>query len=332
MNILAPVSGYQSAVKQIEAGANEIYVGGDTEVFNNFSFSGRAKFNPSNEKICPGFAELADIVQYAHDHNVFVMYAANTPVLADDPGGGLNFEAHFLKYIEQGLRAGVDSIIIADLGALLLLKERGIKTHLTASTFLETINRDQIEFLKELGANRVVLSYQVTMAEVKELSQTPDVEIEVFGHYGCSFYDGYCNFKHSFGESGATEAGIGVPCQNSFSLIKGERAIMKGQFLNASLTCGICALPGLMEAGVDSIKIVGRDLSVEQNATITSVYAQILKKASAMNLSEICNYETMRQFAKPWLPEWWIQSLCLKGSCKYMNNPITHSFTGLVAL
>lgn len=327
MKLLAPVSSLDSAIKQINAGAGEIYLGGDTDAFNNLSFSGRGKFNPNMEKLCPGYEEIKEIVTFAHSKDVTVMYAANLPFLADDVDSSGVYTKHFLDYIETGLKAGVDSLIIADIGAILLLREKGIETHITASTFLETINLDQILFLKEIGVNRAVLSYQVVMPEIEKLSKLSPIEIEVFGHFGCSFYDGYCNLKHFFGEK--NDSGIGIPCQNVYSLEKNGEKIASGQILNSSLVCGICSIPKLKELGVYALKLVGRARNVDQNVEITSIYSQVLKRIEKKEENRTNDQEFLQLIRDEILPRWWTQGLCRNNLCKYKMNHVTKAFVGL---
>lgn len=322
MKLLAPVNNFDSTVKQIEAGATEVYLGADTQAFSNFSFSGRGKFNTHGVKICPDSHELKDIVNYAHSHNVTVMYAANMPFLADDPSGMQSFSRLYLDYVEKGIAAGVDSVVVGDLGAILLIRQEGIKVHLTAGTFLETVNKEQVLFLKSLGVDRTVLSYQISMEEIEEISLADIMEIEVFGHFGCSFYDGYCNMKHFFGEG--SDAGIGIPCQNSYQLMEGKEAAAQGPILNASLACSICSLQRLEEAGVYAVKLVGRERDSEQNAQITAIYSDFLRQ-----LKESGNYrEEFPAMRQKMLPRWWQQGYCKNNLCKYSDNPITRLFVG----
>lgn len=327
MKLLAPVSSLESALKQIAAGAGEIYLGGDTDIFNNFSFSGRGKYNPNLEKIAPDVKELKEIISYAHEHDVNVMYAANIPFLADDPNGAQEYIKHFMNYIEKGINAGVDSIIVADIGAILLLKKNGITTHITASTFFETINTDQVLFLRDIGVNRVVLSYQVTMNEIEEISKIKHIELEVFGHYGCSFYDGYCNLKHFFGET--VKTGIGVPCQNRYKLVKNGYTIKESNFLRFSLACSVCSLIKLKRLGIYAIKLVGRSRNSAQNAEITSIYDQMLRRIKDFDNTLDDETEYMQKLRNELLPRWWKQSICKEGLCKYKDNPITRSFVGI---
>lgn len=327
MKLLAPVSNLESAILQIESGATEIYLGGDTDCFNNFTFTGRGKYNINNKKVSIDNKELRQIVEYAHAYNVTVMYTANIPFLADDVTETHKYLNAFVEYVQEAINIGVDTVVVADLTAILLLKERGINTHITASVFLETINKEQILFLQDLGFDRIVLSYHVTLEEIKQLVNSTSLEIEVFGHYGCSFYDGYCNLKHSFGES--KENCLGIPCQNKYQLQKEGEIFQEGNILNASLVCSVCSLIELEKMGVYALKLVGRSRDIKQNAEITHIYAQLIKFIDQnKNKNELDMIKNFEQYRKEILPRWWIQGLCKAKSCKYQNNAVTQAYIG----
>lgn len=322
MRLLAPVSTYESAKLQIEAGATEIYVSGNTNVFNNFNFSGRGKYNSEQVRTFPEDIELISIVKLAHEHHVLVMYAANFPFIANDPDGGRFFANAFLEYVQKGVDVGVDSIILGDIGSILLCRQQGIETHITVSTFLETINTDQVSFLKELGADRVVLSYQMTLDEIEEIARQNIMEIEIFGHFGCSFYDGYCNLKHFYGET--MEFKIGTPCQDCYKLFDhDDNMILDGACFNFALICSICSLSRFTQIGISSVKLVGRSRDVHENAKITSIYGEAM---SILEDNESRAGMEAHSLIQNTLPPWWKRIYCKKQLCKYRNNAVTTRF------
>jgi collagenase-like PrtC family protease len=320
MKLLAPARNYSSALLQIESGANELYIGCESSVFKNITFTGRGKYNINGENTTCSFSELKDIIDMAHTNGVFVMFAANIPFFAEDISTGKKIEKAFIEYIESGLKANVDSLILGDLGTILLLKKLGIKSHFTASTFFETTNKDQIIFLKQLGFNRVVLSYQMKLQEIIELAGFNLLELEVFGHYGCSFYDGYCNLKHSFSET--KENYIGIPCQKTYDIFENNKIIGTEHFFDSSLACSICSIPALIKSGVHSLKLVGRDKDPQAIKTITEIYSGCINNYSKSSLNDkefVATYKSK-------IPKWWAKSLCNHGRCKYINSSIAESF------
>jgi len=322
MKLLVPVNSLESTIRQIEAGGEEIYLGAEEHTFHNLSFNGRGRLNPKGEKNCPDFKELKEIVAYSHEHNVQVMFTANFPFLANNPDGSRAYLSSFYRYVTDAIEMGVDSIIVADLGAVQFLRKQGIKTHIAVSAFFEIINKEQIEFFKEIGVNRIVLSYQLVLDEIKELTKSTDLEIEIFGHYGCSFYDD-CNLKHNFGE-GASDL-LGVPCRNVYEVIQNGESIRTCQFVNASLACSICSMRELEKAGVYATKLVGRDLDMPLNYEITRTYSVLLKAIREKEISKE-EYDALR---KEVLPGWWKRVNCGKNQCKYLSNQTTRSYIGL---
>lgn len=322
MKLLVPANSFESAVKQIEAGGEEIYLGADSSTFQSLSFNGRGRFNPKGERNCPDFKELQDIVDYSHQQDVQVMFTANFPFIANNPNGSKEYLKEFYTYVTNAIDTGVDSIIVADIGAVQFLRKQGIKSHIAASAFFEVINKEQIEFFKELGVNRIVLSYQLVLDEVKELTAATNLEIEIFGHYGCSFYDD-CNLKHNFGEG--TSDLLGIPCRNVYEVIENGENTHSCQYVNASLACSVCAMRELNEAGVYATKLVGRDLDMKLNYEITSIYSRLLHalREEPMNKAE---YDALRGLV---LPSWWRRTYCQKQQCKYLSNPITKAYVGL---
>lgn len=321
MKLLVPVKNLESTINQIAAGGEEIYLGADSATFNSLSFHGRGRLNPKGEKNCPGFDELEAIVEYAHQRQVQVMFTANFPFLANNPDGSSRYLKEYYEYVNKAIETGVDSIIVADIGAVQFLRKEGIKKPIAASAFLEIINKEQIEFLEELGVSRVVLSYQLVLEEIEALTRGTKLEIEVFGHYGCSFYDD-CNLKHNFGEG--TEDLLGIPCRNVYEVLDKGACISTCQYINASLACSVCSMRQLTEAGVYATKLVGRDLDMNLNYEITSVYAALLK-AIRQNKMDKAEYDDLR---KEVLPGWWRRVYCQKQQCKYLGNPTTNAYIG----
>ncbi len=322
MKLLVPVNGYETTVKQIEAGGEEIYLGADSTTFKSLSFNGRGRYNPKGEINCPDFDELKDVVNYAHGKDVQVMFTANFPFLANNPDGSKGYLKEFYKYVTNAIDIGVDSIIVADIGAVQFLRKQGIKTHIAASTFFEIINKEQIQFFEELGVNRIVLSYQLTLDEIKELTEGTKLEIEIFGHYGCSFYDD-CNLKHNFGEGIADL--LGIPCRNVYKVIEDGEFTHACQYVNASLACSVCSMHTLNETGLYATKLVGRDLDMKLNYEITSIYSKLLKALRNKKMSKE-EYDALRDEI---LPSWWKRSYCQKQQCKYISSSISKTYIGL---
>ncbi len=320
MKLLAPVNSIESAEWQIQNGADELYVGVTTDWGRNVSFSARGNFRRDGHRVVLTFEELRELSKLCKKTGKGLDIAVNSL----HPTGFLNLnrigELSYLYFIDELLKLDITSLIIADISAIKLVHKKYPTVHITSSNVLEPNNSQTIVFLKELGVSRVVLPYQITLDEIVHIRNQTDIEIEIFAHYGCSFHDGFCMFKHNVGEAGRDGINVATPCKNIYTILNDESGIKPKAYLDASLVCSICAIPELLKTGVDVVKIVGRELPGISNVEITRVYRRAIDLVS--------QGETNTEILKKELPIWWSRTLCKQNRCKYKNNPISRSFTG----
>jgi len=310
MKVMAPVSSFVSAKTQILAGADEIYVGLDDPTFNNITFSGRGRTNYSGNAVNPEFNELADIVQLAHKKAVVVNFAANTQYMSDSPNDIISQK--YINYVKNGINAGVDQVIVGDIGNLILLHENKINIPFVASVFLTSFNVETIKFLKKYGVTRVVLPHHMHLSEIKSILRDTDIEVEIFAGVGCSNIDGNCYLMHGCGEN----INMGIPCKALYQLSDGEEEPV----LDATLDCLLCNLDELNNIGVDVIKIIGRDQDTAFTSAMTKIHKSLIdrmkhEKLYAADIKRIVNK----------IP-WWENEFCNKNKCKFRDNKITRSF------
>lgn len=298
MNLMAPASSYKTATSVIDAGADEIYLGLENPNFVNLNLSGRGR--GCNVLT---LSELEEIIEFSHKNGVQVDYAVNTPFLSDE------LEEMFISHVMRGVDAGVDALIIGELGAMQLVKEMGIKLPVHASVLLNTFNLGQIELLKKLGASKVVLPFKMCLDEIRMLS-TSGIDLEVFGQFGCSNINGTCHLIHSAGES----INLGLPCRANYSV--GGRI---HPVLDAGTDCSLCSIPDLIEIGVSALKIVGRGMDPEMIRQIVQMYRGCIDLALAGH-----DPDAIRDYALAEEPFW--QLLCEQKRCKYLKTHITDSF------
>jgi len=323
MKLLSPVSSLASAKAQISAGANEIYVGLRTGVYNNYSFSGRGQGSDIYKSIVPDKKELREIVNLSHSRNVEVSLAANTPLFSDSFDKNDETTLNYINYVETGIDCGVDNIIVGDIGLIYQLHKMNLPVNIHASTFLDSMNIEQLYFLKDLGVTRAVLTYQISFEEIKKLCEAKVLEIEVFGYLSCSFFNGSCNLIHNMGEDNSVEGiHLGTPCKALYKVWAEnieERVI---PFFDAELGCALCSIKKLQEAGVDVIKIAGRDRNYDLIALVTSTFSKAIALTSDKNNKEYEEELQNMTYA------WWKKIWCSKNRCKYRDNEITRSFIG----
>jgi putative protease len=283
VNILSPVGNPDEVVPLIEAGADELYAGvfpqGWYERWGRGSWPNRRGPGPANVETMDDLGRLADA---ANKGSVPLFVAFNQQHYPDD-------QADFLLDIARQAqeRGAVDAFIVTDPGMIVALKEQGATVF--ASTVAVALNADSARFLSELGADRIILSRHLHLAEVKQLAEAaPDLDLEVFlMNDNCYFEEGFCSTTHSM-------PGFGVYCMTPWELQVtddrsgggieepeerarwdflveehreflrhlGSRGHGEGSLKMPLGPCGLCAIPELMDLGMHSGKIVGREANL----------------------------------------------------------------------
>lgn len=307
MEILAPVNDYQHLPLLLEAGAKEVYLGGDDELFKLFSFTGRGKYAYDGTQILRSFEEVAEICKYAHSHGALVNFLGNIPFFTGGVYLQESMEAHFLRYIEQGLKAGADAVVIGDIGLIKSVHKAfpGVPIH--ASVYLRTLNRQQLLWLQEMGATRTVLSYHIVLEEIEALCKADIMEIEVIGYLGCSFFNGNCNFLHEFGEGLLDDYDPGIACKGIYC-VSDEDHCETFKFFDTEAGCAACSLSRLEKSGVTALKIVGRGRDPQQIANVIQMYKQCIDAARK---------DPEYVFDTSGVSPIWKKIWCSKSSCKY---------------
>ena len=305
MRILAPASNLTDAVDLINNGADDIYVGASSPVFYNYSYNGRAIRSKNGKVVSPDIDEVQKICDHVHKNDGHVYFLANTPFLYDGQMKENPFFSGFMKYIKNGYMAGADYVVLGDIGSIKLVREAIPDFKIAASSYLEVQNKLAMSFFEEMGVAQVILSYQSTLEDVKELSQHGKMDIEIFGHGGCSFFVGSCNMFHEMGEE---PINMGYPCRAVYQIYYDNLVIDTCRVLDSFKMCSLCSLASLMQCNIKSIKIVGRDLEPGYILELVSVYKKAIKLVNAGK--DLDKFKTE-------LPVWWKKAWCETGLCKY---------------
>ena len=300
MRLLVPATTLNDAKLLLNSGADDIYVGTTSSLFNNYSFNGRACISKQGKHVLPTLDELKRICTYVHSKNGFVYFLANIPIVNET---SKTFYAHFMRYIEAGVTAGADYIVLGNITSIKWVKNMYPDVKIVASSYLEVQNILALKMIEEMGVSQVVLSYQSTLEEIHILTKNTTLKIEVFGHGGCSFYVGSCNMFHELGE----KIDIGYPCRATYSVINAGDCERVDRHLDCFKMCSLCKLKVLEDFGVYSLKIVGRDLHPDYILEIVKVYHRTLE----MNRNG-------KEFTNQILPKWWKKAWCNPGGlCRY---------------
>ncbi len=301
MKMKVPVNSFDSAVRQISAGADEIYMGMNDDLFSTMSFSARAQITSHGVHSTLSPLEFYRTLKYAHSKNVAVNYTVNCQYMSHSDNDFMR--KRYLQHVLMGIEMGVDALIVSDIGNIIYLKQEGITTPIIAGSYLSAFNTETLCFLSELGVVRVCLPDQMKLEEIKEMKKSTELEIEVFIGYGCSNISSSCNFCHNNGE----QLNVGVTCRDSY-FVHDEHEC---NILDACCNCAICAIPLLIEIGVDSVKLVGRETDNEDLYYITKMYRSAID--SYLSTGGISKDSIISQIP------WWKNVMC-SIRCKYSSN------------
>jgi len=204
--ILAPAGDEDAALAAIFAGADAIYLGLP-------KFNARLKAANITEESLP------PLVRLAHSRGVKIYVTANTLITTDEID-------EFLALVRIVLRAGVDALIIQDYGALYLLKRLYPRAYIHASTQMTSHNSKQLEFLKRFAVRQVNLCREMSLAEIRELTEAADrmgMKVEVFVHGAyCISFSGQCLMSSLIGAHSANRGLCAQPCRKAYRLRLGE--------------------------------------------------------------------------------------------------------------
>lgn len=262
--LLAPAGGHDALVAAVNNGADAVYLG--LPQLN--ARRGAANFD---------LETLAEGARFAHLRQAKVYLTANVVVLPEELRAALSM-------IEEAWAAGVDAVIVQDLGLLRALQQSLPDVRVHASTQIDAMNPDAVNALAEAGAARVTLARELTLEGIAACAAT-GVEVETFVHGAlCYSYSGQCLMSSLIGRRSANRGLCAQPCRLTYELVgpKGAPVEVPGRYLlSAKDTAGIEHLPALLSAGVAALKIEGRMKSAEYVAIVTSVYRAALDRALA---------------------------------------------------
>lgn len=264
--VLAPVGDYERLTYAVNYGADAVYLGGTAFGMRAAS----AKFD---------FDTMKKAVEYAHARDVKVYLTCNTLPL--------NSEVDQLAdYLRNAQTAGVDAVIVADIGVLMEAKRVIPDMDIHISTQTGIVNYLTANELYKLGAKRVVLARELPLEEIKRIRDKtpPELEIETFVHGAmCMSFSGRCLLSNYMVGRDANRGECAQPCRWGYYLMEEKRPGQyfpifedeKGSYiLNAKDMCMIEHIDKVIDAGVTSLKIEGRAKSFYYVAVVTNAYRQ----------------------------------------------------------
>ncbi|MFX1583311.1 MAG: peptidase U32 family protein [Promethearchaeota archaeon] len=243
VELMAPLKNFKS-LNAVIGKADAVYFG--VESLNMRMFSDNFKL-----------ADLKKVVRVCHDNHINAYLTTNVIIYEN--------EIEILDSIlDKALDANIDAVIIHDVGAIQLVKEKGLAFHI--STQANISNSHSARFYESIGAKRLILARELSLKQIKEIkNRLKVVEIETFIHGAqCTSISGRCYFSAELCQSQDYSANRGrcvQPCRRKWRVIddQNNELLYDGVFfINAKDLCMIEHIPKLIEAKIDAFKIEGR--------------------------------------------------------------------------
>lgn len=256
VEILAPAGSYESMVAAVNAGANAVYIGGSR-------FGARAYADNLDEEA------MIRAIDFVHLHNCRIYMTVNTLVKEKEL-------PELYGYLKPYYEAGLDAVLVQDLGVFSYIREHFPDLPLHISTQMTVTGKYSAADLKRMGAVRVVPARELSLKEIREISETTGLEVETFVHGAlCYCYSGQCLFSSLIGGRSGNRGRCAQTCRLPFDVEKGDKVLggkNEKYVLSLKDLCTLDLLPEILEAGVCSLKIEGRMKSPRYTAGVVSIY------------------------------------------------------------
>ena len=256
IEILAPGGSFDALKSAIDSGADAVYFGGSR-------FGARTNaVNLTNEQI-------TEAVRYAHLHGARLYVTVNTLVSDDE----LSDAFEFIKFCYN---EGVDAVIVQDLGIVNMIKSHFPSMRIHASTQMTIHNLSGVLQAQKMGFDRVVLSRELSLKEIKYIADNSNIELEVFVHGAlCMSYSGQCLFSSFLGGRSGNRGGCAQPCRLPYTLLdsNGNPISENNKYLlSLKDLCMADYISELKNIGVTSLKIEGRMKSEAYVSAVCGIY------------------------------------------------------------
>jgi putative protease len=261
--LLAPAGDRAALEAAVRAGANAVY-------FGLQGFNARARATNFDA------AELGATMQWLHQHGARGYVTLNTLV----------FDAE-LPSVEAAVRAcaeaGVDAVIVQDLGVARLARAVAPNLPIHASTQMTCTDASSVELAREVGATRVILARELSLEDIANVKRGTDVEVEVFVHGAlCISYSGQCLTSEAIGGRSANRGACAQACRLPYELVVDGEIVDtqdRAYLLSPEDLESSALVPDLVKVGVSSLKIEGRLKGPEYVGATTRLYRKAIDAA-----------------------------------------------------
>jgi U32 family peptidase len=290
--LLAPAGQWDCAKAAVENGADAIYFGLE-------KFNARMRAQNFTE------ADLPTLMTFLHQRGVKGYVTLNTLVFPAEL-------AEAEQYLRTIIAAGVDAVIVQDVGICRLIRHLSPNFPIHASTQMTVTSAAGVEFVRSLGCQLVVLARECSLAEITKIQQQTQaaLPLEVFVHGAlCVAYSGQCLTSASLGGRSANRGECAQACRMPYDLLADGQVVELGDrkyLLSPQDLAGLDVLPDLIKTGVSCLKIEGRLKTPEYVANVTRVYRQALDQAVglAAPMSSSAHYNLEMAFSRGLYTGW----------------------------
>lgn len=256
--LLSPAGSYETLKAVVNAGADAVYCAGNR-------FGARAYANNFTQE------EMISAIDFMHLKGKKLYMTVNTLLKEKE------LEEELYSYLAPYYEAGLDAVIVQDLGVMHFIKEHfpGLPIH--ASTQMTITGAYGAELLMNAGCSRIVTARELSLEEIQYIYEKTGAEIESFVHGAlCYCYSGQCLLSSMIGGRSGNRGRCAQPCRLPYEVAEEKR---KGAYLlSPKDLCTIDMIPELIQHGVHSFKIEGRMKQAEYAAGVTSIYRRYIDK------------------------------------------------------
>ncbi len=265
IELLAPAGNFECLVAAVQSGADAIYLSG-----KNF---GARSFAENFD-----LEELERAVDYCHLREVKVYVTVNTLV----SNAEIDELCNYLKFLNK---IGADGIIVQDIGIVNIAAEIVPSLPIHASTQMTVHNAEGVKLLEKLGIKRVVLSREVSLKNIKKISEKTTAELEVFGHGAlCMCYSGQCLMSSIIGGRSGNRGKCAQPCRLPYSVNKSKNPAF---YMSLKDLSSLGHISEMKNSGVTSLKIEGRMKGPAYVAAVVGIYRKYIDNPASVQPEDI---------------------------------------------
>ncbi|MBS6196593.1 MAG: U32 family peptidase [Clostridiales bacterium] len=263
VELLAPAGSYEALEAALRAGADAVYLGGE-------KFGARAYADNLDRD------QMIQAIDDTHLHGKKLYLTVNTVLKNRE------IERELYDYVAPYYEAGLDAVIVQDLGVLSFIRRNFPGLHIHASTQMTITGVESAKLLKEAGVSRIVTARELSLEEIRAIYDATHMEIESFVHGAlCYCYSGQCLMSSLIGGRSGNRGRCAQPCRLPYQVYR------EGKLLNNARTsyplspkdmCTVGILPEIIQAGVHSLKIEGRMKKPEYTAGVVEIYRKYLDR------------------------------------------------------